>query len=47
MARIIILFHKTQKVLTAYDHHAMATAITTHKIINIITEVPKSLSNAK
>jgi hypothetical protein len=37
METVIILTHKAQNFLTANDLSAMATAITTHILINIIT----------
>jgi hypothetical protein len=47
MAMVIILSCKAQNSSTANDHHSMAMVVTTHTFINVITQGPKSLKNAK
>jgi hypothetical protein len=47
MATVIILSHKAQNPLRANDRHTVATVITAHTFINIITWGTKSLRNSK
>jgi hypothetical protein len=46
MATVIILSHKAQTPLTANDLHTMATVVTTHTFINVITKTQNALSTA-